>query len=402
MNKEINLLGPLTANRLYRFFQSYGYCVLYILWFLMEIIINCSTAGQQVPHSVYISIQRILKYALILYIIIFQQYSLREILIIFSVSVLFYYSARLSHFHELFYTWLLIVGMKKTDFDKIVLFSLWILGICIPVYCILCKIGIFPDAGVYRGDQFRTALGFIHPNSFGVRAFIFSSCWFYTRRNKLMVADYIFIVFLALFAWFVPNSRTSSLCMILLSVLLYLYSKPSFCSSQFCSVINHLLIVCAVIINIGTVLLSLFYNEGNAILLFIDKVLSGRLSIANQLYHEFSITLLGQQIYVNMSERIYAGLGTVAINFDNSYMRILLHWGIIVYAVVSAFVIWGLLYEKRRKNPTLFLILFMVLVYSFSEKILYQGTYCVFILALSDLLYGKLPKEKPIQPSQAL
>ena len=137
-------------------------------------------------------------------------------------------------------------------------------------------------------------------------------------------------------------------------------------------------------------------------MLFIDKALSGRLSIANQLYHEFSITLLGQQIYVNMSERIYAGLGTTAINFDNSYMRVLLHWGIIVYMIVSVFVIWGLLYEKRRKNPALFLILFMVLVYSFSEKILYQGTYCVFVLALSDLLYGKLPKEKLIQQSPAV
>ena len=401
MNKEINLLEPLTTNRLYRFLQNYGYYVLYILWFLMEIIINCSTAGQQVPHSVYISIQRILKYALILYIIVFQQYSIREILIIIPVSILFYYSARLSHFHELFYTWLLIVGMKKSDFDKIVLFSLWILGICIPVYSILCKIGIFPDAGVYRGDQFRTALGFIHPNSFGVRAFIFSSCWFYTRRNRLSVADYLFVIILALFVWFVPNSRTSSLCMILLSVLLFLYSKSSFCSSLFCSVLNHLLIVCAALINVGTVLLSLFYTETNRIMLFLDKVVSMRLSIANELYHEFGITLVGQQIYVNMSERIYAGLGNTAILFDNSYMRILLHWGIIIYAIVSVFVIWGLLYEKRRKNPTLFLILFMVLVYSFSEKILYQATYCVFVLALSDLLYGKLPKENPIQQSPA-
>ena len=133
MNKEINPLGPLTGNKLYRFLQQNGYYVIYILWFLMEILINCSTAGQQVPHSLYISIQRILKYALIFYIIFFQQYSIREILIIIPVTILFYYSASLSHFHELFYTWLLIIGLKKSDFDKIVLFSLWMLGICIPV-----------------------------------------------------------------------------------------------------------------------------------------------------------------------------------------------------------------------------------------------------------------------------
>ena len=401
MNKEINPLGTLTGNKLYRFLQQNGYYVIYILWFLMEILINCSTAGQQVPHSLYISIQRILKYALIFYIIFFQQYSIREILIIIPVTILFYYSARLSHFHELFYTWLLIIGLKKSDFDKILLFSLWILGICIPVYGILCKAGIFPDAGVFRGDQFRTALGFIHPNSFGVRVFIFSACWYYVRRNNLCAADYTFIVLLALFVWFVPNSRTSSLCMILLSVLLIFYSKTSFTSSSLCSILNYLLIACAVLSNVATVLLSIVYSESNGIMLLIDKALSGRLSIANQLYREFGITPLGQQIYVNMSERIYAGLGNVAINFDNSYMRILLHWGIIVYVVVSVAVIWGLIYEKRRKNPTPFLILFMVLVYSFSEKILYQGTYCIFVLALSDLLYNKLSKEKSIQHSPA-
>ena len=399
MNKEINPLGRLTENKLYRLLQKNGYYVLFILWFLMEIIINCSTAGQKVPHSVYISIQRILKYALIFYIIFFQQYSIREILIIVPTTFLFYYSARLSHFHELFYTWLLIIGLKKSDFDKIVFFSLWMLGICIPVYGILCKLSIFPDAGVFRGDQFRTALGFIHPNSFGVRIFIFSACWYYIRRSRLCAADFIFIVLLSLFVWFVPNSRTSSLCMILLSVLLFLYSKPSFTASPFRSILNSLLVACAALANIGTVLLSLFYSENNRIMLLIDKALSGRLSIANQLYHELGITLFGQRIYVNMSERIYAGLGTTAINFDNSYMRILLHWGIIVYVVVSVLVIWGLIYEKRRKNPTLFLILFMVLVYSFSEKILYQGTYCVFILALSDLLYSKLPKRQSIQHS---
>ncbi len=399
MNKEINPLGNLTSNRLYLVLQKNGYYVLYILWFLMEIIINCSTAGQRVPHSVYISIQRILKYALIFYIVFFQQYSIREILIIISISFLFYYSARLSHFHELFYTWLLIIGLKKSDFDIIVLFSLGMLGICIPVYGILCKVGIFPDAGVFRGDQFRSALGFIHPNSFGVRIFVFSSCWYYIRRNNLCAADHIFIVLLALFVWFVPNSRTSSLCMILLSVLLFLYSKPSFASSSLCSVLNYLLISCAALSNVATVLLSIFYSDSNGIMLLIDKALSGRLSIANQLYHEFGITPLGQQIYVNMSERIYAGLGNVAINFDNSYMRILLHWGFIIYIIISVFAIWGLIYEKRRKNPTLFLILFMVLVYSFSEKILYQGTYCIFVLAVSDLLYNKLSKEKPISPA---
>ena len=82
MNRVINPLGKLTTNKLYLFLQKNGYYVLFILWFLMEILINCSTAGQQVPHSAYISIQRIFKYALILYIVFFQQYSIREILII--------------------------------------------------------------------------------------------------------------------------------------------------------------------------------------------------------------------------------------------------------------------------------------------------------------------------------
>ena len=194
MEKEINLAGNLTKNKAYLFVQKYGFYILYIIWFLIEIIINCSTAGQKVPYSVYISIQRIPKYALFLYIILFQQYTLRQLRVIIPITILFYYSAKLSHFHELFYTWLFIVGMKNSDFNKIAQYSLWMLGICIPVFCLLCKLGIFPDAGVFRGDQFRTALGFIHPNSFGVRIFIFSACWYYIRRNRICAADYIFIV----------------------------------------------------------------------------------------------------------------------------------------------------------------------------------------------------------------
>ena len=71
MEKEINIAGKLSGNKVYRFVQKNGFYILYIIWFLIEIYINCSTAGQKVPYSVYISIQRIPKYALFLYIILF-------------------------------------------------------------------------------------------------------------------------------------------------------------------------------------------------------------------------------------------------------------------------------------------------------------------------------------------
>ena len=400
MNKEIRILKKFETHAAYCFVQRYGFIALYILWFMMEILINCSTAGQAVPHGVFIKIQSLLKYALIFYILFFQNYTLKEILIIIPVSVLLYYSARLSHFHELFYTWLLIVGRKNTGFKKIAISSFCMLGIAIPLFALFCKLGVFPDAGIFRGEQYRTALGFIHPNSFGVRIFIFSACWYYCRREKLCLYDYFINIAIAVFVWLVPNSRTSSICIILMTLLLALYSNPRFFQSVLRTGLNYVLICCAVTINIGTVLLSLFYSGSNDFMRFCDKVLSGRLSIASQLYKEFGVTILGQQIYVNKSERIYAGLGTEAINFDNSYMRILLHWGIIIYIIVSVFIIWGLIYEKRRKNPALFLLLFMVLIYSFSEKILYQGTYNVFILALADLLFGKVSPDPTFQDVQ--
>ena len=390
-------------KKTYLFIQKYGYITLFILWFLMELILNTSTIGRIIPdNSIFSTTQRILKYSLLVYIVFFQTYSKKELFIIIPITVLIYYSARLSHFHELFYTWLFIIGAKHTSFDRLVPISAIILSICIPVFGILCKAGFLPDAGIYRGEDFRTALGFVHPNSFGVRVFILVSCWCFIRQASLSAVDYILMLTISLFVWIIPNSRTCSLCIILLAMILFLYSIPGFKSSRFRNFTDCILIFIAAGINVISVLLSLLYNDGNAFMRFADKILSGRLSIANQLYHEFGITLFGQQIYVNMSERIYAGLGTTAIHFDNSYMRILLHWGIIVYFVVSVLVIWGLVYEKRRKNPTLFLIFFMVLIYSFSEKILYQGTYCVFILVLSDLLYNKLSKEKTIQHAPAL
>ncbi len=392
MDKELNFTGFITKYKAGLFIKKYGFYIIYVLWFLIEILINCSTPGQRVPYPVYLSIQRLPKYALFLYILLFQQYSLRQLLVILPVTVLFYISARLSQFHELFYSWLFIIGMKDSDFDKIAYWSLWILGICIPLYALLCWTGVFPDAGVFRGSQFRTALGFIHPNSFGVRVFIFSSCWYYVRRGRLSAPDYIFVLMISVFVWLVPNSRTASLGMILLTVLLILYSNSAFAVSRWRSVLDWILVSSAVLANLGTVLLTVFYSEQNTVMRFLDKVVSLRFTYANQLFREFGVSLFGRQIYVDASERIYAGLGNSAVPFDNSYMRILLHWGVVVYALVSVLIILGLIYERRRKNPTLFLILCMVLIYSFSEKILYQATYSVFILAFSDCLYRKIPE----------
>ena len=380
----------------YSFIQNYGYITIYVLWFTFEIILGCSTAEltYSLNHKLYIYTERFLKFGLIFYIICFQKYSWKELLIIAPVSVLLYYTAKQAEFHELFYSWLFIIGAKNTSFDRIVRASFIMLTAYIPIIVLLCKTGILADAGVMRGEKFRSSLGFIHPNNFGARTFMLCACGLYLRREKLNIVDYISVLLIACFVWLVPNSRTSALCIVFLSGLIYIcthFVKQNVIKRK---VYTAFLFCGALAANFGTVLLSVFYDPSSSFLKTIDNILSGRLSIAHELYDEFGISALGQRIYVTMSERKFAGLGEKAIYFDNSYMRILLHWGIIVYLLVSLFLFLLLIKESREKDLLLFTILTVVLLYSFSEKILYQAIYSVFIILGADILYKKISLQK--------
>lgn len=382
-------------RKTYRFIRKYGFLIIYALWFSLEIVLSCSTL--EFPNGMkdilFTKTERILKYALIGYIVFFQRYSRRELLAVIPVSILLYHSARLSASFALFYTWLLIVGSKSTYFRRIVKLSFILLLACILCFPILCRLGILPESGVYRDADFRPALGFVHPNSFGVRLFILCACWFYLRERQLCAWDYVFGIAAVIFAWAVPNSRTCAFSILSLLILFWIESFLHEGTGLFKRIGIWISVAIVSVVNFGSVLLSVIYKPDNQIMRILDNALSGRISLAHRVYNDFGISLLGQRVYITKAERMLAGLEDSAIHFDNSYMRILLYWGVIIYILVSAGILVGIIVAAKKKKTALFICLFSVLIYSVSEKILYQGTYNVFILALGWLFRSEISCE---------
>lgn len=324
---------------------------------------------------------------MLFYIVFFQKYSKKELFIIVPITALTYYSAKVSNYTQIFYTWLLITGAKNTAFDRIVKTSFFLYLFSIISLITLRFCGILTDAGIYRGDLFRPALGFLHPNTLGICLFVLIECWFYLRWDKLVTFDYLACIAVSIFSWMVPNSRTSSLCLVILAVLSFYSSKIFYKYEILSKITEYSLCVSAIICNIGSIILSILYNSKSAIMLTINKALSTRLSTAHQLFQEFGLSLLGQRIYTTVSERTFAGFGSTEIALDNSFMRILLHWGIVIYILFSLCILYLLIYCIKHKETRLFITLFTMIIYSVFERLIYMGTYCVFILALSSVIY---------------
>ena len=389
INMEGKKLQPI--NKIYSWGRKHGYITLYVLWFMMELILNSSSTEitYGLSSGIHTLLQRDLKYALILYIVIFQRYTLRELAVILPLSALFYYSARRAVNYELFYTWLLILGCKETGLPRTVKASFVMLAVSIPSFFILCKAGVLQDILIYRGSTPRHALGFVHPNSLGLFVFLLCACWFYIRDEKLRWPDYIAAVAAAAFTWAIPNTRAACMALGLLCVL-YLAGNKLKGKEKARKAWCILLSVIAAGANTASVFLSFTYDAGKRLYLIADKLFSERLSIGNGIIKEFGVSLFGQRIYITQSERMFAGIEPAeAIPFDNSYLRILVNWGIIVYIIFTIGILVCLMHESRKPSLNTFNALMIIAVYGVLERILFLGVYCIFILAISEIIYRK-------------
>lgn len=230
----------------------------------------------------------------------------------------------------------------------------------------------------------RSAWGFTHPNRFAFVIFLVCFSWLALRFPRFDARDLVILIPSFLIIYFFIQSRTSALILLLLVFGVYGY-KAIYRR-------NVSRIVGIVFLAIGCILiaLSLFfmvnYDASNSLHSTIDKILTGRLSLAHEYYTRFPPSLFGTN-FENVAIRNSGFESRLVV--DNAYARLVILYGILPSAIwIGSFVALCIKGIKQDAFAVVFVFYGIMIILGFSESMTLAFTSNIALIALADLLPG--------------
>ena len=324
---------------------------------------------------------------LIFLTILFQNqiYRIKEIVwvvIIFAIVVISYF---LSKDNIILKAIMLIIASKDINFKKFIKFDLVIKVIFCFIIIIFSQIGIAENYVILRADgTIRQSLGFSHPNA--LAAYWLSICcdYIYLAFNKNKIIKLFICTIITFIIGYITDSRTVIICVSLMIILLlynnYLNNK----------IIKKIVIFLPYLL-FALSLSSAYLYKSSDLIKNIDRLLSIRIYYTEQYLQKYDINLFGQKIetvstvqsrLLNISPQI----------LDNSYIVLLLKFGIILLFCSCLLLSLRLKLSYRERDKLLIIILIIFMIVGLFENWLIKINYNPFILSFSSLIYRERKK----------
>lgn len=369
-----------------RVFGKYFIYFVFVIWFGTEVLLS-STIEKVLFwdkrslndfSSVFILV------LLMVQIIFFQKYSIKEIMMISILALPIIVSTIISGNNRMMSTLIFIVAAKNIDFDIIAKISYYVGIVMTGAVFYLFFNGYINEVSFYRGQLLRHSYGFEHPNQLGVRIFLLVVCRCYIRRKKFNFFDWLIIVGTAIFVNNVSNSKTSFYALIILAIITFLHIlmiKVGIALNTF----TNILILSALGCNILSLLFSFMPILRYPMLNQLDKLMSRRFSNCHITLKYYGVKLFGQNVQLIVNR---PGVGKYYhFWLDNAYMSILLRYGPIVLILFTFMYIRTMVILGKMEQFMLIEIMCLYSIYGVMENNYFSMSQNLFLLLLSYPLY---------------
>lgn len=357
----------------------------YLLFFAFLSIGKYSdlTAGNRI-----LQILGVLGFVFIVVKILITKYTKDELLLILSIGLLGVITYYTSSKEGLLFSILAVVGLKNVSLYRVFTLSFW-LGITIflfKIFSSLVGIGSINNVMVrFNGQGWeqisRNSLGYGHPNTAFIVLFNLVCLYVFLNYRKINLARIISIALIFLGFYYLTLSRTGFFCSMFLVMLMFLLKF------KLIERIKWMLQFTPIICFVFSFITGYFFNSHNSILVKLDQLLSGRLSLEKFFLNNYNINLFGQKIVYQT--------GQSYLVLDNFYLNMLLSYGAII-TMIYLISNWLLLRKllKNKNNEVMCLILVCYSIYGLTETFLTNVFLNTSFLFLAYLLYKPKDEEK--------
>ena len=294
-----------------------------------------------------------------------------------------------------FFILLILIALRKMDFDKLIKIAFKIFLVSFLVTISLAMLGIIPNWEFSRGMTPRYSLGFIYATDAIGMYLVIILMFFYTKRKNSTKTELLILEVINVFMYSYTNGRVS---FILISTILFLqflsrfqFIKDIFYNNFVQKCLKMICYTLPVVLFIGLHLLVVMYASNNFVANKVNKILSNRVKLTYQAYRNYEMKPFGEKINWNG----WGGYGykeqnneeEFTYNFlDSSYASIVFDYGLIF----SCMVILGyrkiLITNYKDKNYWLVITIIFVLLWSFIEQHIINLGKNVFVLTFIPLL----------------
>lgn len=307
----------------------------------------------------------------------------REYLLGALVGSLFLVSAFICKDRDLLFAFVLVFSGRGVSLRRLALVTLVfsMMLVAITVLSAISGVAEIRHAIDTDGRGSRSAWGFTHPNRLAFVIYFFCLSWLAVRFPRVDSRDLVVLIAPAfLIIFFFIQSRTSAFMLLVLTAMVYGFK--TFGKSNAGKLISLFLLIVGGVLIMGSIYFMVYYDASNPIHLSLNKVLSGRLSLANEYYTRFPPALFGTS-FENVAARNYGFDSALVV--DNSYARLFILYGV-VPAIMWILSFFFLCIRGIRENIVSlgFVVYGAMIIFGVSEAMTLAFTSNFALIALSS------------------
>lgn len=268
---------------------------------------------------------------------------------------------------------------------------------CLIVFTIaLAVMGIIPSDVVYRENAIRNSYGFTSANAFANSTLIWMLLFGLQKKERWNWRDTIFCGSIAVAVFLFTNSRMAFIMSLVLSLFFLMLKKENRFKGKILYQISKL---CFPVLMIVCYICSWLYKGGDYIsqLNILNIMMSYRLGFMRNYLRGYGIKLFGQTIKtVSYSQALRTGEAWSGL--DNSYMYILICWGLIIAIILSLlyYQLGKYNYEKTNKYEAFVVIVLCIIGITENYLSLVGDNIAIIMIAImlnkNSRIFGKMKR----------
>ena len=268
---------------------------------------------------------------------------------------------------------------------------------CLIVFTIaLAVMGIIPSDVVYRENAIRNSYGFTSANAFANSTLIWMLLFGLQKKERWNWRDTIFCGSIAVAVFLFTNSRMAFIMSLVLSLFFLMLKKENRFKGKILYQISKL---CFPILMIVCYICSWLYKGGYYIsqLNILNIMMSYRLGFMRNYLRGYGSKLFGQTIKtVSYSQALRTGEAWSGL--DNSYMYILICWGLIIAIILSLlyYQLGKYNYEKTNKYEAFVVIVLCIIGITENYLSLVGDNIAIIMIAImlnkNSRIFGKMKR----------
>lgn len=365
------------------------YCIANIILTIKVMLASSSLINLKIGDSILSAIYL----GLILVVLVFQKYKIKDLVLFFVIGLLASYTCLKNDNFYLIFSCLGCFAIKYVNLRKLLKYRYYTKVIIIAFHVLYTFVVFLIDPQIIptveRGGEIRYYFYLGQPNTFQMYVLWTTLEILFVYYKSLRKEDLIVAFLVNMFFYYFTDSNSSILVLIFTLMLIY-FSKYNKKSYRF---IDQITKYSYFIITLIIFMMAYFYSNAGilgVVLKIVNKVMTGRLAYGAYVFQQSGITIFGSKL--EFSEIVFwNGQWYDDLYLDSAYLALLLQYGV-VWVVIIGYGIYKCAKLRRVIEINIFLLSYIM--YGIMESYVLDASVCFPILFIGKMYFRRKQKVK--------